>query len=127
MLTAIMGLYRGMRLVVVVDDDIDPWQPEDVMWAIQSRASATKDYVVYNDYGRGQAFQPSERKIGNISVSDGGMGIDATAPLGEQVYERAVYPVDQMDFSKWFSKDEIAELKGLQDPYYRWLGETGNG
>ena len=127
LLTAIMGLYRGMRLVVVVDDDIDPWQPEDVMWAIQSRASATKDYVVYNDYGRGQAFQPSERKIGNISVSDGGMGIDATAPLGVQVYERAVYPVTEMDFSKWFSEDEIAELKDLQDPYYRWLGETGNG
>ncbi|MFL2668217.1 MAG: hypothetical protein ACJ0HT_01420 [Alphaproteobacteria bacterium] len=42
LLTAIMGLYRGMRLVVVVDEDIDPWQPEDVMWAIQSRALSTK-------------------------------------------------------------------------------------
>ncbi len=127
LLTAIMGLYRGMRLVVVVDDDIDPWQPEDVMWAIQSRASAQKDYIVYNEYGRGQAFQPSELKIGNISVSDGGMGIDATAPLGVQVYERSKYPVDEMDFSKWFSDDEISELKNLQDPYFRWLGETGHG
>ena len=90
-------------------------------------SSATKDYIVYNEYGRGQAFQPSEHKIGNISVSDGGMGIDATAPLGEQVYERAHYPVEEMDFSKWFSEQELAELRAMQDPYYRWLGETGNG
>ena len=127
LMTAIMGLNRGMRMVIMVDDDIDPWQPEDVMWAIQSRASATKDYIVYNEYSRGQAFQPSEHKIGNISVSDGGIGIDATAPLGVQVYERSRYPVDQMDFSKWFSPQEIAELKGMQDPYYGWLGETGYG
>jgi 4-hydroxy-3-polyprenylbenzoate decarboxylase len=127
LLTAIMGLYRGMRLVVMVDEDIDPWQPEDVMWAIQSRASASKDYVVYNEYGRGQAFQPSELKIGNISVSDGGMGIDATAPLGAQVYERAKYPVDEMDFSKWFTQEEVDGLKDMQDPYFRWLGETGHG
>ena len=62
-----------------------------------------------------------------ISVSDGGMGIDATAPLGVQVYERSKYPVDEMDFSKWLSEDEIAELKNMQDPYFRWLGETGHG
>ena len=55
----------------------------------------------------------------------GGLGIDATAPLGVQVYERARYPVDEMDFSKWFSEEELAELRGLQDPYFRWLGEKG--
>ena len=124
-LGAVMGIYRGMRLVVVVDDDIDPWSPEDVMWAIQSRVSPKKDISVYNEYGRGQAFQPSEYKIGDISVSDGGIGIDATAPLGVQGYERARYPVDEMDFSKWFSDEELAELRGLQDPYFRWLGKTG--
>lgn len=127
LLTAIMGLFRGMRLVIMVDEDIDPWQPEDVMWAIQSRASAQKDYIKFNEYGRGQAFQPSELKIGNISVSDGGMGIDATAPLGEQVYERSYYPVKEMDFSQWFSKKELDELREMQDPYFRWLGETGHG
>jgi UbiD family decarboxylase len=124
-LGAIMGCWRGLRLCIVVDDDIDPWQPEDVMWALQSRVSPTRDLVVYNEYGRGQAFQPSEHKIGDISVSDGGLGIDATAPLGVQVYERARYPVDEMDFSKWFSEAEINGLRDMQDPYFRWLGETG--
>ena len=66
-------------------------------------------------------------KFINAPISDGGMGIDATAPLGVQVYERSKYPVDEMDFSKWFSEDEIKELKNMQDPYFRWLGETGHG
>jgi 3-polyprenyl-4-hydroxybenzoate decarboxylase len=120
-----MGLFRGMRLVIVVDHDIDPWQPEDVMWALESRVSPRKDIVVYNEYGRGQAFQPSEYKIGDVSVSDGGIGIDATAPLGVQVYERAQYPVDQFDFRQWFSDMELKQLQARQDPYFRWLGKTG--
>jgi len=97
------------------------------MWAIQSRVSPRKDIVVYNEYGRGQAFQPSEYKIGNISVSDGGVGIDATAPLGVQVYERSVYPTRELDFSKWFTADQVAELEAMQDPYFRWLGRMGYG
>ena len=124
-LGAVMGCWRGLRLCIVVDEDIDPWQPEDVMWALQSRVSPRRDIQVYNEYGRGQAFQPSENKIGDITVSEGGLGIDATVPLGAEAYERAKYPVDEMDFSKWFSDNEIAELKGIQDPYFRWLGEKG--
>ena len=124
-LGAIMGLHRGMRLCIVVDEDINIWQPEDVMWALQSRVSPKKDITIYNEYGRGQAFQPSEYKVNGISVADGGIGIDATVPLGVQAYERAKYPVDEMDFSKWFSQAELAELRGLQDPYFRWLGEMG--
>lgn len=126
-LGAVMGVFRGLRLCVVVDDDIDPWQPEDVVYAIEARASPRRDYVIYNEYGRGQAFQPSEYKIGNISVADGGMGIDATKPLGDERFERSHYPVEKMDFSRWFSDAEIRQLKQMQDPYFRWLGEKGHG
>ena len=31
-ITAIMGAHRGLRLCIIVDDDIDIWEPEDVMW-----------------------------------------------------------------------------------------------
>ena len=43
-------------------------------------------------------------------MSDGGMGIDATAPLGE-VYEEILLSQKEMDFSQWFSKKELDELK----------------
>ena len=58
-------------------------------------------------------------------MADGGIGIDATAPLGVQVYERAQYPVDQFDFTKWFSQKDIDEMRAMQDPYFRWLGKMG--
>ncbi len=123
---AIMTVHRGLRLCVVVDEDIDIWQPEDVMWAIESRVSPRKDVVIYNEYGRGQAFQPSEFKTGQISVADGGLGIDATVPVDQKDhYVRAVYPVAEYDFRRWFSEEDMKELRSRQDPYFRFLAKTG--
>ncbi|MFH1775687.1 MAG: UbiD family decarboxylase [Chloroflexota bacterium] len=34
------------KIVTIVDEDIDPWNVTDVMWAIVSRAQANKDYVI---------------------------------------------------------------------------------
>jgi len=123
---AIMTTHRGLRLCIVVDEDIDIWQPEDVMWAVESRASPRKDYVIFNEYSRGQAYQPSEFKTGQISVSDGGMGIDATVPLEQKdQFQRARYPVEKMDFSRWFSAEDMKAMRAAQDPYYRFLADTG--
>ncbi len=124
---AIMTVHRGLRLCVVVDEDIDIWEPEDVLWAIESRVSPRRDVVVYNEYGRGQAFQPSELKTGQISVADGGLGIDATVPLDQKSqFQRAVYPVAEMDFSRWFSDQEMTDLRAQQDRYFKFLARTGH-
>jgi hypothetical protein len=40
-------------------------------------------------------------------------------------YTRAQYPVDQIDFSKWFSDDEITEMQARQSPYFRYKAKTG--
>ena len=123
---AVMTVHRGLRLCVVVDEDIDIWEPEDVMWAIESRVSPRRDVVVYNEYARGQAFQPSELKTGQISVADGGMGIDATVPLDQrEQFERARYPVADVDLSRWFSEEQMAELRRDQDRYFKFLARTG--
>ena len=123
---SIMTVHRGLRLCVVVDEDIDIWEPEDVLWAIESRVSPRRDIVVYNEHGRGQAFQPSELKTGQISVADGGLGIDVTVALDQKgQLQRAVYPVVEMDFSRWFSEEQMAELRSQQDRYFKFLARTG--
>ncbi len=123
---SIMSVHRGLRLCVVVDEDIYIWEPEDVLWAIESRISPRRDVVVYNEYGRGQAFQPSELKTGQISVADDGLGLDATVPLDQKgQFQRAVYPVAEMDFSRWFSDEEMADLRRDQDRYFKFLARTG--
>lgn len=123
---AIMTTHRGLRMCVVVDEDIDIWEPEDVMWAMESRVSPRKDIVIFGEYSRGQAYQPSEFKTGQISVSDGGVGIDATVPIDQKGhFLRARYPVEKMDFSKWFSPAEMKDLRSRQESYFRYLGLTG--
>ena len=100
--------------------------PKTCLWAIESRVSPRRDIVVYNEYGRGQAFQASELKTGQISVADGGLGIDATVALDQKgQFQRAVYPVAEMDFSRWFSEKQMAELRSQQDRYFKFLARTG--
>ncbi len=40
-------------------------------------------------------------------------------------FQRAVYPVAEMDFSCWFSEEEMAELRSQQDRYFKFLARTG--
>lgn len=40
-------------------------------------------------------------------------------------FERAVYPVAEMDFSRWFSEDEMTDLRSQQDRYFKFLARTG--
>jgi UbiD family decarboxylase len=125
-LTAIMGTHRGLRLCVVVDEDIDIWQPEDVIWAIESRVSPRRDVIVFNENSRGQAYQPSDQMMGGVVVSDGGLGIDATVPLDQkELFARARYPVEALDLSRWFTEAEVRDLQSRQDPYFKFLGQTG--
>jgi 4-hydroxy-3-polyprenylbenzoate decarboxylase len=127
-LSAVMGLARGMRLVIMVDEDIDIYQPEDVLWAIATRVNPHTD-ILYGAAGsKGQAYMPAERMAaGNqVSMFEGGIGIDATVPLeGREHFKRARYPVEKFDFRKWFSEAEIAEMKGMQCEYLRFMGDTG--
>ncbi len=69
----------GIPLVIVVDEDVDIYSMDDVMWAIMSRADPATDFL------RGA---PGSR--GGTGISEGGLAIDATVPfLGKGRFERA--------------------------------------
>ncbi len=74
--------HPSLKHVVVVDEDVDPDDPEQVEWAIATRFQAWRDLVVIN-YARGSSLDPSAE--GYTSK----VGVDATAPLKErEKYER---------------------------------------
>ncbi len=127
-LSAVMGLARGMRLIVVVDEDVDIYQPEDVLWAMATRVNPHTDILYGAAGGKGHAYMPAERMATTeqVSMFEGGIGIDATVPLSEKEhFTRARYAVANYDFTKWFSEEEIAEMKSMQSEYLRYMGDTG--
>ncbi|HKZ85984.1 MAG TPA: UbiD family decarboxylase [Anaerolineae bacterium] len=124
-LTAAMGISRGLRLVVVVDEDVDIYQPESVLWAIATRVDPKSD-VVIGGGGRGQAFVPSAAVPEGKGTFGTCLGVDATVPWSmKDQFARTRYPVDAVDFSKWFTAEEIRSMREHQSEYLRHLGMTG--
>jgi len=66
------------KLVIVVDEDIDSFNIEHVMWAVATRCRPDQDVIIY-PHLLGGNLDPSAQEIGSTC----GMGIDATRPFGE--------------------------------------------
>lgn len=85
----ILGAYKDVKHVVVVDDDVDIYDMAEVEAAVASRFQAARDLVVVP----GALGSPLEASHMERGVSDK-MGLDATKPLGDRasLYEAAVIP-----------------------------------
>jgi UbiD family decarboxylase len=75
------------KLVVVVDDDIDPRNPAEVEWALAYRVQADRDVVIL-DRVRGVPLDPSSPEPGMGAV----MAIDATRPFGKPFWPTTSVP-----------------------------------
>lgn len=75
---ATMLSAQGTKVVIVVDEDVDVFDLDKVMWAVCTRSQADKDLIILP---RTAAFQldPSAPELGVLTA----MGIDATRPYGE--------------------------------------------
>ncbi len=70
------GEDLALKLVVIVDDDVDVFDEEDVLWAVATRMQADRDvFIVPNMMGA--ILDPSTR-----AGTTAKMAIDATRPLG---------------------------------------------
>ncbi len=67
--------HPSMKHVVIVDDDIDIFNPEEVEFAISTRFQADRDAYVFKNM-RGSTLDPSTDKDGKTAK----VGIDATMP-----------------------------------------------
>ncbi len=86
-LMLLMGLDHYIKLAVVVDEDVDVFNEEEVLWAMATRMRADRDvFIIPNDYQN--RLDPTA-----ADGTTGKMGIDATAPLDWDV-ERVLMPGD---------------------------------
>ncbi|MAF50291.1 MAG: UbiD family decarboxylase [Rhodospirillales bacterium] len=76
---AAFGGHYDIKQVVIVDRDVDIFDPDEVQWAVSTRFQASKDLIVVTD-AQGSKLDPSADN--GITAK---MGLDATAPLtGDQ-------------------------------------------
>ena len=87
----VLGVDHYLKLVIVVDDDIDVFDESDVLWAVATRMQADRDLVVIPG-SLGAMLDPSADERGVTAK----LGIDATRPFGQPFAEKLVMPPDRM-------------------------------
>lgn len=92
---ALLSLGIGLKQVIVVDEDIDPFDPMQVEWAMATRFQADKDAIIVPRIAC-STLDPScpENRV------TAGLGIDATAPMKERWrFEKVEIPgVDKVKY-----------------------------
>lgn len=82
---AALSAHPSLKHVVVVDDDINPFDLEDVEYAIATRVKDDDILIVRG--ARGSSLDPSASADGTTTK----VGVDATKPLKEsEKFERIV-------------------------------------
>jgi 2,5-furandicarboxylate decarboxylase 1 len=81
-----------LKHVVVVDDDIDVFDPTEVEWAIATRVQGDKDVMIVSN-ARAKPLDPSLPQGYGVVPTGAKVGIDATIPEGipREYYERITY------------------------------------
>lgn len=91
---AAMMTYVNIKNVIVVDEDVDIYNPADIMWAVSNRVIPEKD-IFYVPNSQGHELDPCSDERGVQTK----MGIDATLSEDSRILERVSYPkVDLNDY-----------------------------
>ena len=79
---AIEAAFRGhgsLKHVVIVDEDVDPFDAAAVEWAIATRFQADRDLVIFPDQPS-SSLDPSAKLVPGQKARSAKMGLDATIP-----------------------------------------------
>src|ERR1700751_795112 len=81
-----------LKHVVIVDDDIDVFNPMDVEWAIATRVQGDRDIMIVSN-ARAKTLDPRGPQGFGVVPTGAKVGIDATIPEGipREHYERITY------------------------------------
>ena len=106
---AVMALLSTtiVKHAVVVDDDVDIFDPVDLEWAIATRVRAERDLLVVPDC-RGKALDPSGTFAGTPQALAARWGIDATIPdgLDPETFRKFAYPYPQARLEDYLGSDD---------------------
>ncbi len=90
---AAFGAHGSLKHTIIVDTDIDVFNPAEVEWAIATRFQANEDLILI-PHAKGSTLDPSaDQETGTTTK----LGIDATRPLTKQKekFDKARIPTDE--------------------------------
>jgi len=79
-ISAAFNGHRSLKHCVVVDEDINIYDPKEIEWAIATRFQADKDAIIIPNQ-RGSSLDPSGDLTAGKKATTCKMGIDATTPI----------------------------------------------
>jgi len=104
----------ALRTVIVVDEDVDIYNADEIIWALNTRVNPNEDVILMSP-------STTEKAIGPAAPGRR-MGFDATVPIEhKQLYSRGEFL--KVDLERWLTKDEIARVRALQSEYARLFAE----
>ena len=105
-LTAALA-YRRLKTVVAVDDDVDLFAPQSMLWALATRVQWSRDSIIVDGLS-GSTLDPS---LPEGATTASKMGVDATLPPPPRPgTPRAVPPVATVPQA---ARERAAALLGL--------------
>lgn len=108
-----------LRVVVVVDEDVDIYNADELIWALCTRVNVKDDLIVMPP---GTSWAGTKGRTIGPTAPVWRMGFDATVPLEYKwQYWRGEFP--EVELGKWFTRDEIARVRTLQSEYAKVLAE----
>jgi 2,5-furandicarboxylate decarboxylase 1 len=112
---AVEAAFRGhgsLKHVVVVDDDVDIYDPAAVEWAIATRFQADRDLLIYPDQPS-SSLDPSAKLVPGQKARSAKMGLDATIPWRDPT-GRLLSQVERDGFDK--VRYDAVDLSRYLDP-----------
>jgi 2,5-furandicarboxylate decarboxylase 1 len=92
--------HPSLKTAIIVDEDINPWNPVEVDYAVSTRTQADKDFLIITN-AKGSSLDPSSDQTNLLTTK---LGIDATISLlkDKERFEIAKIPgADNIDIKKY--------------------------
>lgn len=105
-----VGLDHYLKLIVVVDRDIDPANEQEVLWAMATRMQADRDISITSHMMCNRLDPSSEDGVGAKML------VDATQPLGKAL-PRATLPPAAQAFARQLLRDASGGTGNLPPDY----------
>jgi 4-hydroxy-3-polyprenylbenzoate decarboxylase len=114
LISAAFGAFRNLKLVIVVDEDVNIYDPEDVLWALTLRTKPDRDINIIKKAGLGDLFETRWSVDTTVPYNDKWRAlrpkyqkIEITDFLDRSLVEKGFSHMS--DFARRFAKEHVVK------------------